>query len=216
MSPGIRAEVNVDPAGTCPVVETSIAAGAPAHSVSKAVPAGDPERVTEEFTIESDDPVTGTDVELSSVFEYGAATVYRFTRERGRGCPCELVERFDAPLADVRARKGSLRLVFHAADMAELQGIMGALQEAFPTVDVQRLLRSEHERPGDDLLFVDRGELTDRQQEVLETAHGMGYFDHPKGANAGEVADELDISRSTFAEHISAAQSKLFDAVLDT
>jgi hypothetical protein len=112
MSPGIRAEVNVDPAGTCPVVETSIAAGAPAHSVSKAVPAGDPERVTEEFTIESDDPVTGTDVELSSVFEYGAATVYRFTRERGRGCPCELVERFDAPLADVRARKGSLRLVF--------------------------------------------------------------------------------------------------------
>jgi len=43
----------------------------------------------------------------------------------------------------------------------------------------------------------------------------MDCFDHPKGANAGEVADALDISRSTFAEHLSAAQSKLFDAVLD-
>jgi hypothetical protein len=43
----------------------------------------------------------------------------------------------------------------------------------------------------------------------------MGYFEHPRTANAGEVADELDISRSTFAEHLAAAQSKLLDAVLD-
>jgi hypothetical protein len=50
---------------------------------------------------------------------------------------------------------------------------------------------------------------------VLETAHRMGYFDHPKGADAGDVADELGISRSTLAEHLSTAQSKLFDAILD-
>jgi len=210
MSPGIRAEVNVDPAGSCPVVEASVAAGAPAQSVSKA---GDSGRVTEEFTL---DGGGSPETDVERVFEYGSASVYRFTRERGIGCPCELVEGFGAPVADVRSRDGMLRLVFHAADMAELQEIMGALQAEFPTVDVQRLLRSEHERPDDELLFVDRGKLTDRQREVLETAHLMGYFDHPKGANAGEVADALGISRSTFAEHLSAAQSKLFDAVLDT
>ena len=42
----------------------------------------------------------------------------------------------------------------------------------------------------------------------------MGYFDHPKGANAGDVADALDISRSTFTEHLAAAQTKLLEAVL--
>ena len=167
------------------------------------------------LTLEGGGAAPETDVELASVFEYGSASVYRFTRERGIGCPCEVVEGFDAPVADVRFRDGMLRLVFRAADMAELQEVMGALQSEFPTVDVQRLLRPEHERPDDELPFVDRGELTDRQREVLETANRMGYFDHPKGANAGEVADALDISRLTFAEHLSAAQSKLFDAVLD-
>lgn len=56
--------------------------------------------------------------------------------------------------------------------------------------------------------------LTDRQREVLESAHGMGYFDHPKGANAGEVAAELGVSRSTFAEHLAAAQSKVLESIL--
>jgi hypothetical protein len=50
---------------------------------------------------------------------------------------------------------------------------------------------------------------------VLETAHRLGYFERPKGANAGEVADALDISRSTFTEHLAAAQTKLLDAILD-
>lgn len=215
MSPGIRAEVQVDPDGSCPVVEAAREAGAPARSVSTAVSRDDPELVTEEFTLEGADGVPDTAVDLRSVFEYGAATVYRFTRERDTGCPCELVRGFDTPLADIRSRQGMLRLVFHAADMAQLQAIMGALQDSFPTVDVQRLLRSEHDRPDAELTYVDRGALTDRQREVLEAAHRMGYFDHPKGANAGEVAAELGISRSTFAEHLSAAQSKLFDAILD-
>lgn len=43
----------------------------------------------------------------------------------------------------------------------------------------------------------------------------MGYFDHPKGANATEVADVLDITQATFAEHLSAAQRKLLSTILD-
>lgn len=215
MSPGIRAEVQVDPDGACPVVAAARTENAPARSVTTTTTGSDPERVTEEFTLVGADGVPDTDREFTTVFEYGGATVYRFGRERGVGCPCELVEARDTPLADVRTRNGMLRLVFHADGMTQLQAIMGELQAAFPTVDVRRLLRSEHDHPHEDLLYVDRGRLTDRQREVLETAHRMGYFEHPKGANAGEVADALDISRSTLAEHLAAVQSKLFDDVLD-
>ncbi len=216
MSAGIRAEVQVDPDGACPVLSVASAAGAPARSVSTAAGAGDPRRVVEEFTLEGVDGVPDTDLDLRRVFEYGGATVYRVTHGPDCGCPRSVVEAHDTPVVDLRTRQGMVRLVFHAADMAALQGIMAALQDAFPTVDVRRLLRSEHDRPEDDLLFVDRSRLTDRQREVLGTAHRMGYFDRPKGANAGEVADALDISRATFAEHLAAAQTKLFDAILET
>ena len=154
-------------------------------------------------------------VELREVFDYGAKSMYRFTRERGRGCPCEAVEQFDCPIVDLHTRDGSLFLVFHAPDMDVLQEVILTLQGKYPDIDVRRLLRSEHDPPEDNLVFLDRSRLTERQREVLETAHTMGYFEHPKGANAGEVADALNITTSTYTEHLSAAQSKLLDAILD-
>ncbi|MFC7173846.1 helix-turn-helix domain-containing protein [Haloplanus litoreus] len=173
--------------------------------------------VTEEFMLEDADAewVAESDPELTPVFTYGTKTVYRFTRSRDQGCPCELVEAFDCPIVDVHARGGMLYLVFHAADMAELRSIITALRAEYPTVDIRRLLQSQGDPAENDLVFLDRGRLTARQREVLERAHEMGYFEHPKGANAGEVADSLDISRSTFSEHLSAAQTKLLDAILE-
>jgi predicted DNA binding protein len=79
---------------------------------------------------------------------------------------------------------------------------------------VRRLVRSGDEGPEEDLVLVDRSDLTDRQREVLATAHEMGYFAYPKRANAERVAAELDIGPSTFAEHVAAAQDKLLAAVL--
>ena len=43
----------------------------------------------------------------------------------------------------------------------------------------------------------------------------MGYFERPKGANATDVADELGINRSTFSEHVSAAERKILTDVLE-
>ena len=64
-------------------------------------------------------------------------------------------------------------------------------------------------------MFVNRGALTDRQLEVLETAHEMGYFERPKGANASHIAAALDISQSTLTEHLVTAQRKLLDDILE-
>ncbi len=61
---------------------------------------------------------------------------------------------------------------------------------------------------------MDRGRLTARQREVLETAFEMGYFERPRRANATEVAAELGIGPSTFREHVSAAETKLLEDVL--
>lgn len=214
MGSGIRAEVRIDADGSCPISQTATATGAEPYSISRSVdPAG--EQVTEEFMLDVEEaPTVETDV--THVFSYGDRSVYRFDRERGRGCPCECVEQFDCPVVDVHARDGDVILVFHVPDMETLQSVVQKLTSEFPSVDIQRLLRSEADADTHDLVFVDRGALTDRQREVLETAHDMGYFDHPKGANAGEVAAELGITASTFTEHVAAAQTKLLADVLDS
>jgi len=216
MGSGIRAELRVDADGACPVVEAAKAAGSPTFSISRAVDPSGTGRVTAEFML---DGVAGEgladDEDVDAVFTYGSKTVYRITHGRHVDCPCESVERFDCPIVDAHTRDGLLYLVFHAADMQQLREIITALRAEYPQVDICRLLRSEDEDGGNDLVFVDRGRLTARQREVLETAHRRGYFEHPKGANAGEVADALGISRSTFTEHLAAAQTKLLDAILD-
>lgn len=215
MATGIRAEIRVDADGTCPVVEGAVDVGSQSYSVARSTTASTSDRVVEEFLLESEGTPTAS-VELEEAFGYGAKTMYRFERGRGRGCPCEVIEEFDCPVVDIHTRDGYLYLVFHAVDMEALQGVIGTITEQYSEVDVQRLLRTRDESREDSMVFLDQGRLTDRQREVLETAHGMGYFEHPKESNAGEVAAALDITTATFSEHLAAAQSKLLNAILDT
>ncbi len=51
--------------------------------------------------------------------------------------------------------------------------------------------------------------LTDRQLEVVEFALDRGYYDWPRERAGDELADELDISRPTFLEHLRKAERKL-------
>jgi predicted DNA binding protein len=217
MGSGIRAEVTVDAAGTCPISEVATETEAPTLSITKSVNPDATGRVTEEFLIDADGGVPASVTEdMRVVFTYGSKQVLQFDRDLDTECPCSSVERFDAPVVDVHTREGLLHIVFHARDMEHLRSVIDQLRAEYPEVRVERLLRSTDDDPVTSLVFVDRAKLTDRQREVIETAHEMGYFDRPKGANAEEVAAELDIAPSTFAEHLAAAQSKLFETILDT
>lgn len=56
--------------------------------------------------------------------------------------------------------------------------------------------------------------LTERQLEVLKSAFARGYFDRPRSSTASEVAASLDVSQSTFSQHVQDAQRKLMAALL--
>ncbi|MFD1598268.1 helix-turn-helix domain-containing protein [Halobellus rarus] len=223
---GIRAEISVESPPDCPAATAAEAAGAAATSVTKSVPTDPGEAVTEEFTLEGDRPLVadetsgdtgepqGSDLEFEEVFSYGSERVYRFERAQDRTCFCECIEQFGCPVRDVHSRDGSLTVSFHAPDVDTLRSVVARLDDRWSDVSVRRLVRSDAGREGSDLVLVDRGELTERQREVLETAHEMGYFEYPKRANAGDVADELGVDDSTFVEHLSAAQGKLLSSIL--
>ncbi|WP_049987167.1 helix-turn-helix domain-containing protein [Halobellus rufus] len=224
---GIRAEITVESPPDCPAASASASAGAPASSVAKSVPADPSEPVTEEFVVDAAaEGSTGNDApddfgeslseddDLAEVFSYGSERVYRFERPQGQTCFCECIEQFGCPVRDVHARDGALTVSFHAPDADTLRSVVSRLEERWSGVTVDRLLRASDDGGSEELVLIDRGELTDRQREVLETAHEMGYFEYPKGANAGEVADALDIAASTFTQHLAAGQRKLLSSIL--
>jgi predicted DNA binding protein len=216
---GIRAELTVESPPDCPTARASEAAGGAATSVTKSVPADPEEPVTEEFVLDGEiDPASGSEgtagESLREIFSYGDERVYRFERTQERTCFCECIERFDCPISEVRSEDGRLSVTFHAPDIETLRSVVSRLDERWTGVSVRRLVQSGNSGSAEDLVLVDRSDLTDRQREVLATAHEMGYFAYPKRANAEAVAAELDIDPSTFAEHVAAAQDKLLAAIL--
>ncbi|RQG92299.1 helix-turn-helix domain-containing protein [Natrarchaeobius chitinivorans] len=51
--------------------------------------------------------------------------------------------------------------------------------------------------------------LTDRQLEVLQTAYDMGFYEVPREASVGDVADEIGLDDGTVSEHLQRAERNL-------
>ncbi len=197
---GLRAELVVEDPPDCPVAQ-AVCEGA-GRTVART--RNEPP-VTEEVVVEQGEPPEGAE----PVYEEDSSTVYRFERDT-EGCACETVEGHGSPVLDAYVRDGDLHVVFHVRTREDLKEVLEDLSETY-SVSVRRVTTAGD--PGErELVHTDA--LTDRQREALETAHSMGYFEHPKGANATDVADEMGIAVSTFTEHLSAAQRKLLDGLL--
>jgi predicted DNA binding protein len=210
MGSGIRAEVSL-PTALSPF--DGVVDGATAITeLARCTPADDSQRVVVEFIADADLSVPD-DVEV--VFDYGGRAAYRFEAAVDPDSPFAVLDRHETPVSEATIRDGRLRITFHASDLPTLRSVLETFRDACPGMEVKRLLQSSTTPTESDLVTVDRSELTERQREVLEAAYEAGYFDHPKGANAGEVAESLGIGRSTFTEHVAAAQRKLFGALLD-
>lgn len=51
--------------------------------------------------------------------------------------------------------------------------------------------------------------LSERQREVFELARSEGYYTWPRGISASELATQLDVSKTTFLEHLRKAEAKI-------
>jgi predicted DNA binding protein len=206
---GIRAELAVDRPQGCPVARASSRSPQPVREVRWTE--GD-DGTVEQFEAAGD--VEEPSVER--VFDYGDRAVYEFDRNGDSPCFCDAVESRVGPVTDVVAHNGTLRVTVHAGDVAGLRDAFRELTETYGDVSLESIVRADPEDSPATVVPVDLSRLTDRQQEVLETAFEMGYFAYPRDSNATEVADELGIDPSTFTEHLTVAQNKLFEALLES
>lgn len=209
MGSGIKAEVSLPVSSPfAGIVDGST----PIYSVARSGPNGDADTVVFEFIADGDLPVSD---DADVVFDYGTKVVYRFEALRCGDSPFTVLDRHGVPISEATIRDGRLIVTFHATDLPTLRSVLDDFQESCADMQVLQLLQSSSTLEESDLVTLDRNELTERQREVLTAAYEAGYFDHPKGANAGEVAESLGIDRSTFSEHVAAAQRKVLSTVID-
>ena len=50
--------------------------------------------------------------------------------------------------------------------------------------------------------------------EILLESYHRGYFDHPRRINAGELAEEMGMHKTTLLEHIHKAEKRLIGHIL--
>lgn len=211
MANSILVELGVESPGDCLVARSSDEVQATISDVARSTSTDADGELVEEFTLANAEPIDHPAVE--TVFDADSHTVYQFRHSDDADCICRKIESFGCPISNLHARDGALYVSFYAPDIDTVRDIVTHLRETFGSIHVHQLARDD-DRADPDFVVVDRSQLTERQRDVLETAHGMGYFEHPKQANAGDVADELGIAISTFSEHLAAAQRKLLDELL--
>ena len=212
MASGIRATVSFDDPACCPVFEALQGTGAAVVDARSSI--GGPDAGPSVTDVALTDAPSADGV-LAPLYPHGDGGWYRLARDGAAGCPCERLGALGVPVVRYGADADRLTLVFHAADFEALRTAVADLREAFPDMDIRRFVRAPDGGEPRDEVVVDRARLTDRQREVLATALELGYFERPRAANATEVAAALDISPSTFGEHLATAQRKLVGAVLD-
>lgn len=114
------------------------------------------------------------------------------------------------------AEDGTGRLVVRLPSRIDGRELRDLLSDEYGDVDlVAQRDRSRQPRTTAEFKASLRSDLTDRQHEVLRAAHHAGFFEWPRVSTGEELASALDISQSTFHEHLRAGERKLFRTFFD-
>jgi PAS domain S-box-containing protein len=110
----------------------------------------------------------------------------------------------------VDATDRSLTLTVTVAERATGRALLDDLREVSHSVQVGRI-RERDSPPATQRGFIADVEesLTEKQRTALQLAYVGGFFEWPHGISGDELADAMDVSRSTFHQHLRAAERKL-------
>ncbi|WP_254531452.1 helix-turn-helix domain-containing protein [Natrinema gelatinilyticum] len=111
---------------------------------------------------------------------------------------------FDTPLEFTR--RGGLRVT--------MIGDVKSFQKAVPNIPDGirlKLLKTGSYEPNTDRLF---SQLTDRQQEILQTAVDMGYYSVPRAVTHEDIGDELGCTGGTVGGHLRKIESKILAQIV--
>ena len=116
-----------------------------------------------------------------------------------------LLTRNEAIPHRIVSQNAHLNVVATVRDWTHLKEVAGTIESEHGSLELVGTTQTEtigFPLGGNKIKRNMSGKLSDKQLEVLETAYQMGYFRVPQEVTAEEIANELDISRSTLSERL--------------
>lgn len=102
-------------------------------------------------------------------------------------------------------RKNHLNVIASVRDWNHLKEVASTIEDEHGSLELVGTTQTEtigFPLGGDKVKQSLSGKLSENQLEVLETAYRLGYFKVPQDVTAEEIANELEISRSTLSERL--------------
>jgi PAS domain S-box-containing protein len=116
----------------------------------------------------------------------------------------------------ITAEDGDARLELELSREADARSLVERLEDRYDGVEL--VAYRERDRPAKtDREFVAAlaDGLTDRQRTALRNAYLGGFFDPSRTVSGDELAASMGVSRSTFHQHLRAAERKVFAELFD-
>lgn len=190
----LSARLFVQPAGTCPVVESADSTATLSRHTSR------------DRTGSDEDSCSGTcHAELSPI-DGCDESEYRVTQVTS-SCVCPVFDTVDG-IPDIRTvENGGFVVSLVVQHRNALQELIADLQSVGATVSLEQLVP----RTNDDVSRVDGidAEVTEKQREALEMAVSSGYYETPRETDLEELAERLSVSRSAVSQRLNAVEAKL-------
>lgn len=121
-----------------------------------------------------------------------------------------------AMVLDAVAAPDSTQIVIRIPQSADPRAFDALLEERLGDVDL--VARREYDEPimtAQEFEAEYRDRLTERQEEVLQTAYYAGYFEWPRATKSEELADILGIAQPTVSRHIRSSEEEFLSMVYE-
>lgn len=141
-------------------------------------------------------------------------------------CLVEVVPSGDSIVRTVLDHNGSIRTLVADNNSVELRieiprtaspnAVVDTVLDRYAGLSLVSQRRRDRDRNSrKELVEALRTDLTDRQLETIQKAYLSDYFEWPRPVSGESIADSMGITRSTFHQHLRAAQSKIVGELLE-
>ncbi|NGM70776.1 transcriptional regulator [Natronolimnobius sp. AArcel1] len=116
---------------------------------------------------------------------------------------------YDGP-TNIRNGQEEWSLVGHHNREAIRESLTEIRQEKDAMIEMNRIISVSRSNPTTEPLA---NQLTERQWKMFEFARQNGYYEWPREVTARELATHMEITKTTFLEHLRKAESKILNNI---
>jgi predicted DNA binding protein len=117
----------------------------------------------------------------------------------------------------ITASGNEVRITLEMPASADPRTVIEQLTDRYPSTNlVARHERERREQTKQELVADIEERLTSRQELALQKAYLGGFFDWPRNISGEDLAESMDISPSTYHQHLRAAERKVLASLFDS